>query len=111
MDDDNRPLGETFGGNLLPTKRLRDATGAGWAEVKAAMKDADYDVEEARELLRQRDQIETPEKRRAQRAKQIEELKRSKPEWRQACEKWCRKMMAELDERIAKLEEEQRRDV
>lgn len=47
----------------------------------------------------------------ATRAKMIEDLKRSKPEWRQACEKWCRKMMAELDERIAKLEEEQRRDV
>jgi hypothetical protein len=111
MNDDNRTLGEIYAPKLMKMKRLRNETKASMAEVKAALENADLDMEEARDLLRQRDQIETPEKRRAQRAKRIEELKKSKPEWRQACEEFSRRMMAELDERIAELEEEQRRDV
>jgi DNA-binding transcriptional MerR regulator len=111
MDDDNRTLGEIFGAKTMKMKRLRNETRATMTEVKAALEDADFDIEEARELLRQRDQIEMPEKRRVQRVKMIEDLKKSKPEWRQACEKWCRKWVAELDERIAKLEEKHRRDV
>ncbi len=111
MDNDNRTLGDIFGGKAVTIKRLADETRATLTDAKTALEDANYNVEEARELLRQRDQIETPEKRRRERAKKIEELTKSKPSWRRSCEEFCRKKMAELDEQIARLEEEQRRDV
>ncbi len=107
---DKRTLGEIFGGRIAAVQRLREETGAGLAALRAAMEDAGDDVDEARRLLWEGAQAPTPEKRRAARAKEIEELKESKPEWRRGNEEQCRKKMAEIDGRIAELEEEQRKD-
>ena len=40
-------------------KRLRDENGASLKDAKAALKDADFDIDEARRLLKERGQ-ETP---------------------------------------------------
>ena len=105
--EDNRPIGEIFGGTLLPAKRLADEEGATVKDALAAMEDADQDVEKARALLRERDQVDTPQKRRAERQQIIDNLKERKHGWLAGAQK----LIAEDEARIAELEEEQRRDV
>jgi primase-polymerase (primpol)-like protein len=64
---DDRPIGEIIGGKLYPAKQLADQEGANIKDARVAMEDAGQDVEKARALLRERDQVDTPEKRRAKR--------------------------------------------
>jgi hypothetical protein len=108
---DDRPIGEIIGGKLYPAKQLADQEGANIKDARVAMEDAGQDVEKARALLRERDQVDTPEKRRAKRRAwrewKIKDLEESKPGWRQ----FYLDKVAEAEEELARLKEEERRDV
>jgi translation elongation factor EF-Ts len=76
-------------------KRLRDENGASLKDAKAALKDADFDIEEARRLLKERGQ-ETPETREVRLAEYIEGLE----EYKRSLQEQFEEQIAELDRSI-----------
>jgi DNA-binding transcriptional MerR regulator len=81
-----------IGNPIQALKRLRDENGASLKDAKAALEDADFDIEEARRLLRERGQ-ETPKTREVRITEHIEYLEEHKRFLRQQFEE----EMADLD--------------
>jgi DNA-binding transcriptional MerR regulator len=77
---ERKPLTEIFGlGNpIRAIKQLRDESGASLRDAQAALKDAAFDLEEARRLLKERGQSETPESRKVQITQEIKDLEEHK---------------------------------
>src|SRR5215208_6741533 len=67
-----------FGNRIGAIRRLKDESGASLQDTKAALEDADFDVEVALQLLKDRGQWETPESRKVQIAEHIEFLEEHK---------------------------------
>jgi hypothetical protein len=63
-----------------------DESGASLQDARAALKDADFDVEVALQLLKDRGQWETPESRKVQIAEHIEFLEEHKQSLRERFE-------------------------
>ena len=82
---EGKTLAEIFGlgDPIKAIRQLMDESGASMQDARAALKDADFDVEVALQLLKDRGQWETPESRKVQIAQHIEfleEHKQSLPE-------------------------------
>jgi hypothetical protein len=67
-----------FGNRIEAIRRLKDESGASLQDTKAALEDADFDVEVALQLLKDRGQWETPESRKVQIVQHIEFLEEHK---------------------------------
>jgi translation elongation factor EF-Ts len=83
-----RTLAEIFGlgSRIKAIKQLRDESGASVHDAQAALKDADFDVEVALQLLKDRGQWKTPESRKVQIAQHIQFLEEHKQSLRERCE-------------------------
>ena len=75
-----KTVSEIFGtGNPMQAiKRLRDESGASPKDAQVALKDANFNVDEARRLLKERGQCETPENLKVQIIQEINDLEEHK---------------------------------
>jgi hypothetical protein len=95
---EDKTVSEIFGlGNPMAIKRLKDESGASLKDTQVALKDANFDIEEARRLLKERGQ-ETPKTREVRITEYIETLEEHKRFIRERHEE----EMADLDRSIAK---------
>ena len=95
---EGKTVSEIFGlGNPMAIKRLKDESGASLKDAQVALKDANFDIEEARRLLKERGQ-ETPKTREVWLTEHIEGLEEHKRFIREQYEK----DMADVDRSIAK---------
>jgi DNA-binding transcriptional MerR regulator len=85
---EGKTLAEIFGlgSPIKAIKQLRDESGASLQDARAALKDADFDVELALQLLKDRGQWETPESRKVQIAQHLEFLEEHKQSLRERFE-------------------------
>jgi DNA-binding transcriptional MerR regulator len=85
---EGKTLAEIFGlgSPIKAIKQLMDESGASLQDARAALKDADFDVEVALQLLKDRGQWETPESRKVQIAQHIQFLEEHKQSLRERCE-------------------------
>jgi translation elongation factor EF-Ts len=94
---EGKPVSEIlgFGNRIEAIKRLTDENGASLKDAKAALEDADFDIEKARRLLKERGQ-ETPETREVRLAEYIEGLE----EYKRSLQEQFEEQIAELDRSI-----------
>ena len=104
---DEKTLGEIYGSWLIAAKELfKESRAATIKEAVQAMKDANYDKEQARQLLKERGQWETPETRKAKIVERIADREEYKRGLRNAIEATIEQWIARADREIARLKEE-----
>jgi len=105
---EGKPVSEIlgFGNRIQAIKRLTDENGASLKDAKAALEDADFDIEKARRLLKERGQ-ETPSTREVRITEFIEGLEKQKrllPEHYEEEIAYLDRLIAEQKQKLASAE-------
>jgi DNA-binding transcriptional MerR regulator len=111
---EGKTLAEIFGlgSPIKAIKQLMDESGASLRDARAALEDADFDVEVAVQLLKDRGQWETPESRKVQIAEHIEFLEEHKQSLRERFEEdmaFADRMIRRARKTLQSIEEQQTR--
>jgi chromosome segregation ATPase len=104
---DSRTVSEIFGlgdlrGRIRTIRQLCRESGALMVEARDALAATAFDIDEARQLLKERGQWETLETRQAELTEHIDDLEYHKRD----LAKWFEEGIADADQQIAKLGEE-----